>query len=1306
MVCSPILAAFALVPFFVFDPRFGQPGVTTKGDAKASSAFLLRTPSSVSDALELKLHGGRTVAPSQSSGHKQVNTSVVTLAGGASPSRSPPAFRLAEQLHVEEHPLSINTTTQGPRMYLEAAGFAADSLGESELSPGGDSNAELHLRVQPFLQWQVAALVAASLGESELSPAGDAKTERRLRQQDRARDTQTPIASTTHHLRGKRYEPQDHNTRTLNILIRLFFFAPFAALLLMIPGGPAANRARLARVPDPPAWGPERESRYPFRHWIQDLLVWGILAVDMDPGQQTAAIIHRLEGEARNVTREMSYAEMTTGGIVNGVAVDPVTYLLAHLAALFAPLGEEARLTAMGELMNFHRHANESIDQLLARFRGIRWRAQQGAGNLTMNWEGYSWLILKACSPNSQQLITILQPFQGRFPSTEAEFDAMTLTLRRMGHVLENTYGNIASQLRTAPTRNFFGWEADGTQSSQQSEFSDPWAGGNDPWSHAYPPAPAAQPVGAYVVPSSGDQQRYDDSGTDTETVSSTGELDYNDPELAAMTPPQQDEHLYWQYQSSKSKWRKHMHKPTRRVRKFFKRKGKGKGKGKGANRFVFLSEMPDAEYDSLFYGGKGKSKGKPRSSGKGKGRRRNPVGRDGQVMRCSQPMADGQVCNSDTHFRAQCPHNPNRQSAGSSFGGFAAPVTDGPLGDLLDDSTRAYMLQETAAPFPSQNAVAADLAIERPPGIWQTPSAVAAPPSVSPVGLFLQPAGAPLFQPPLSIQSPDTAVVANQLNRMTSQDLDTVASLLSAGAFRRLQRSRLAIEGNPVRESGESEASVHNAPRLESMLSQRMAIVQGQLATQVASVTRSSEFLGNQSLELPQLASFQLLSANRERHNRWQTERPTQTAPPVPAWQSLRSHDQLVAAASGPQLPNLTADQVPPSFSPLAAEMMQHQVANLADIRSDRALAQQARARELADRIMTSGIVVAAAAESQHRTGDECQICHDGYLEGDPVARLACSHKFHSYCIDTWVSHINLQNGSRPEGDRPIAGCPLCRAPVDIQIVLAHVVDASVASSASDFQSVGSVLPWWPADTPLELSPTYHASTQLPSGRISLIVDPGAWTNLIGKLLARRLIQRAITAGHKPKQEKIPAIHVAGVGKGQQQCDYKVECPITITSSSNQTSLHKLVAPIVEGPGGEDLPGLLGLRTLEAERAILDTGNRRLYLPGPGAVQIVLPPGSIEVPLEKAPSGHLVMVIDEYEKVLSQKGGVEDVSLTLHSTSPEVNARTVEPDRMYAPADEVRQSDHSQGATPRVAPERALHFAPAATSSGRNFQL
>ena len=58
------------------------------------------------------------------------------------------------------------------------------------------------------------------------------------------------------------------------------------------------------------------------------------------------------------------------------------------------------------------------------------------------------------------------------------------------------------------------------------------------------------------------------------------------------------------------------------------------------------------------------------------------------------------------------------------------------------------------------------------------------------------------------------------------------------------------------------------------------------------------------------------------------------------------------------------------------------------------------------------------------------------------------------------------------------------------------------------------------------------------------------------------------------------------------------------------------------------------------------------MYFPGPGDVQFVLPPGSLEVDLLKAPSGHLVIPIDVFEKVFPKQGGVPDLTLQLHSHS------------------------------------------------------
>jgi hypothetical protein len=213
------------------------------------------------------------------------------------------------------------------------------------------------------------------------------------------------------------------------------------------------------------------------------------------------------------------------------------------------------------------------------------------------------------------------------------------------------------------------------------------------------------------------------------------------------------------------------------------------------------------------------------------------------------------------------------------------------------------------------------------------------------------------------------------------------------------------------------------------------------------------------------------------------------------------------------------------------------------------------------------------------------------------------------------------------------------------------HNIATPPSSGYESATSAASVFPWWPADTTISaLQTAYHTATQLPNGQISFIVDPGAWTNLVGAKLARALTQRAIANGHRPKQEKMNTLSIQGVGNGSQACNWKLVCPIAVPHSDGHAHLHSIEAPIVEGTG-EDLLGLYGLKSMEQRRAILDTGNRKLYFPGPGDVQIILPPGSIEVPLQKAPSGHLVMVVDNFEQLKPpSKGGLPEVSMQLHT--------------------------------------------------------
>eukprot|EP00969_Alexandrium_andersonii_P107506 4742497-Alexandrium_andersonii.AAC.1 len=113
-------------------------------------------------------------------------------------------------------------------------------------------------------------------------------------------------------------------------------------------------------------------------------------------------------------------------------------------------------------LMTFTRQSNERIDDLITRFDVLKQRAND-QGQLALSVEGLVWLLLRACQVSDHQLMTLLQPFGGRFPNTPAQYQQILVLLRRKGHILEHSPGNIAQQLRGPPrdsdpraARNFF----------------------------------------------------------------------------------------------------------------------------------------------------------------------------------------------------------------------------------------------------------------------------------------------------------------------------------------------------------------------------------------------------------------------------------------------------------------------------------------------------------------------------------------------------------------------------------------------------------------------------------------------------------------------------------------------------------------------------------------------------------------------------------------------------------------------------------------------------------------------------------
>ena len=197
---------------------------------------------------------------------------------------------------------------------------------------------------------------------------------------------------------------------------------------------------------------------------------------------------------------------------------------------------------------------------------------------IQMSWEGYTWILLRAIGVSSSDLTNVLQPVQGQFPSTEADFDAMCMTLRRMGHIRENAPHNLAHALRSNDRGNAMFVEPDGMAFPITQTGHDPWATA-DPWggsSATFPTQTAPQQQqpamqggswGNYNQPQAAPPQAFptqndwqdwnqpipqeeaaaSEADTDSNTESSYGEeTNYNTPDFAGLAHPQTSEKLWW----------------------------------------------------------------------------------------------------------------------------------------------------------------------------------------------------------------------------------------------------------------------------------------------------------------------------------------------------------------------------------------------------------------------------------------------------------------------------------------------------------------------------------------------------------------------------------------------------------------------------------------------------------------------------------------------------------------------------------------------------------------------------------------
>ena len=78
----------------------------------------------------------------------------------------------------------------------------------------------------------------------------------------------------------------------------------------------------------PPAWGPENENQQSFAAWSVEICLWS-MSSELTPAKQASRIVYQgLTGAARDAARTMTRTELMYGGVINGVQLDPVAYLL------------------------------------------------------------------------------------------------------------------------------------------------------------------------------------------------------------------------------------------------------------------------------------------------------------------------------------------------------------------------------------------------------------------------------------------------------------------------------------------------------------------------------------------------------------------------------------------------------------------------------------------------------------------------------------------------------------------------------------------------------------------------------------------------------------------------------------------------------------------------------------------------------------------------------------------------------------------------------------------------------------------
>ena len=143
---------------------------------------------------------------------------------------------------------------------------------------------------------------------------------------------------------------------------------------------------------------------------------------------------------------------------------------------------------------------------------------------------------------------------------------------------------------------------------------------------------------------------------------------------------------------------------------------------------------------------------------------------------------------------------------------------------------------------------------------------------------------------------------------------------------------------------------------------------------------------------------------------------------------------------------------------------------------------------------------------------------------------------------------------------------------------------------------------------------------------------------------------------GHPTKIERRKKrLNVNGVGNGSVHCDNEATIPIAVKWENEPASLDTFKVNVAEGHGA-DLPAIFGSESMQDKDAvlILRKGKEIMAFPGPGGYKLEWSPGTKLLPMENAPSGHLVIPCDRFRELPKGNNRQEQFTFWTDHMKPE----------------------------------------------------